>query len=101
MEINKNVDIAELDNDKYFVDAANDAPHPQGAMTTNTAADVEEGRDDNDVGAEDGDDDDEVEDTKGGGGGDPAVEEGNDDKYDNNTEDVLDVMDILPPSSSP
>ena len=49
-----------------MVDAANDTPPPQGAMTTNMTAAAKEGGYKDDVGAEDGDNDDEADGTKGG-----------------------------------
>ena len=62
MDINE---VKNIDNDELVVDATNDAPLPQDAMT-NTKADAdEEDGDDNNVGAEDGNNNNEVEDTKG------------------------------------
>ena len=73
MEINENREVAETDNDELVVDAANDAPPPQDAPTaTMTMVDAtEEGGDDDDMGAEDGDGNDKADNTKGGeeGGG--------------------------------
>ena len=54
VEINKNREVAETDNDKLVVDATNDAHPPQDVMNTPTAADAKEGRDNNNVGAEEG-----------------------------------------------
>ena len=64
VDINK---IAEMDNDELVVGAANDAPPPQDAMTTNTEVVAEEVRKYDDVGAKDSDDNGEADDTKGGG----------------------------------
>ena len=64
VEINK---VAETDNRKIVVDAANDAPPPQDAMPITMAAATEEGGDDNNVGAKDGDNDNEADNTNGGG----------------------------------
>ena len=52
--INKNVEVAETENEKLVVDSANDPPPPQYNMTTNTTtADAEEeGEDDDNMGAE-------------------------------------------------
>ena len=58
VEINKNGEVAETDNDELVDNAANDTPPPQDAMTTTTSAVAKEGREDNNVGAEDGNDDD-------------------------------------------
>ena len=69
LDINKNGEVVKTDNEKLVVDAANDAPPLQDALTTSTttAASAEEGRDDEDVGAKDSDDNDDEEDyTKGG-----------------------------------
>ena len=104
VEINKNGDIVETDNEKIVVDAANDAPSPQDSLTTTktTAAVAKEGGDDDYVGAEDRNNNDGADDTKGGGEGrgDPAVEDGND-KYDGDEDEKYnnkeDVMDVLPP----
>ena len=63
VELNK---VAETVNDKLVVDAANDDTPPQDAMTTTTVAAAEEGRDNDDVGAEDGDDYNEADNTKEG-----------------------------------
>ena len=52
VEINENGEVAETDNDKLVVDAANDAPPPQDIMTTTTALAAEEVGDDNNVVAE-------------------------------------------------
>ena len=41
VEINKNGEVAETDNDKLFIDAVNGAPPPQDAMTNTTADDDE------------------------------------------------------------
>ena len=48
VEINKNREVIETDNEELVVDAANDAPPPQDAPTTprNTESASEEGRDD-------------------------------------------------------
>ena len=49
-DINKNVEVAETDNDKLVVDSANDHPPPQDNMVTNTttaAAEEEDGDEDN------------------------------------------------------
>ena len=62
VEINE---VADMDDDKLFVDAAKYAPPPQDDMTTTTAAAAEDGGDNN-VGAEDSNDNDEADNTKGG-----------------------------------
>ena len=46
MEINENGEVTEMDNDELAVDAANEAPPSLDAMTTTTAADSEEGGED-------------------------------------------------------
>ena len=50
VEINE---VAETDNDKLVVNAANNSPPPQDTMNTTMAAAADEGGDDNDVGTED------------------------------------------------
>ena len=68
-------------------------------MATTMADVAKEGRDDDNVGAEDGDNNKEAEDTKGGErgkGGDPAVKYGNSDKDDDNKEDMMEIMGVLP-----
>ena len=60
VEIKKNREVVETDNDKLFLDAANDNPPPKDALTTTrtmTAA-AEKIKEDDDVGAEDGNNDD-------------------------------------------
>ena len=65
VEINKNGEVANTVNEKLVVDAANDAPTPQDTPTTTTTTEAaaNEGRDDYDLGSEDGDNEDEAEDT--------------------------------------
>ena len=46
MEINENGEVAEMDNDELAVDAANEAPPSLDAMTNTTAANAEEGGED-------------------------------------------------------
>ena len=63
-------EVAETDNDKLIVDAANDAHPPLVAMTNTTTAAAEEDGDDNYVGVDDGNDNkDAANNTKGGGYG--------------------------------
>ena len=66
LDMIKNGEVVEIDNDELVVDATNDAPPPQDAMNTNTAAAAEEGRDEDDVCADDGNGNNEADDTKGG-----------------------------------
>ena len=79
VDIKDNEEVAETDNAKLVVDAANDATPPQDAPTTNTttAAAAEEGGDNDNVGAKDGSNNkDEADGTKGGeeGGAIPRSE---------------------------
>ena len=66
VEINKNREVVETDNDELVVGAANNAPPPQYAPTTTMtmAAAAEEGGGENNLGAKDGDDD-KADDTRG------------------------------------
>ena len=69
VDIKDNEEVAETDNAKLVVDAANDATPPQDALTTNTttAAAAEEGGDNDNVGAKDGSNNtDEADGTTGG-----------------------------------
>ena len=66
VEINKNGEVAETENDEIVADAANGAPPPQDAMATTTAAAAKEGGEDDVVGAKEGDYNDEADGTKGG-----------------------------------
>ena len=63
MEINE---VAEIENEKLVVNATNNVPPHQDAMTTTMAAAAEEGGYDDDVGTEYGDDNNDADNTKGG-----------------------------------
>ena len=66
VEIKEKVEVAETDNDELVFNDTNDAPPPQDAMTTTTAASDKEGEDEKYVRDEDYDNDNDVDDTKGG-----------------------------------
>ena len=68
LEINENREVAETNNEKLVVDATNNTPPSQDAMTITTAAASKEVGHKDDMGSKDGDNND-ADNTKGEGEG--------------------------------